>query len=97
KVDLLPVDLGDVLRLGVQPRLGGPPVESAAPVLGELAQVGNGYAALPVSPGQAGRAAGPWQAVGQVVQVCLRDVDPELTDAGCGRAGHCEGLLVSLI
>jgi hypothetical protein len=29
-VDLLSVDLGDVLRISVQPRLGGPPAEPAA-------------------------------------------------------------------
>ena len=97
EVDPLAVDLGYVLRIGVQPRFGRPPVEAVTPVLGELTQVVDGHAALPPGPGQAGRPPGPAQAVGKVVQVRLRDVDPEFFDLGCGRAGHCQGLRDSLI
>jgi AcrR family transcriptional regulator len=48
KVNPLAVDLGDVLRVGVQPRLGGPPVEPdpGAPIAAVAERAGVGIGAL---------------------------------------------------
>ena len=97
EVDFLTVDPGRVLRVGVQARLLGTPVEAAAPVLGELAQVADRHPTLPHRPGQAGRPPCPGEAVGQVVEVRLRDVDPEFLDLVRARVRHCQVLRHSLI
>src|SRR5215472_15713303 len=79
-MDALPVDLGDELRVGVEPRLGGAPVVPRAPVLGQLPQVARRYAAGPPDAGQLRGPAGAAEPVAQVVDVGLADLDAERLD-----------------
>src|SRR5438045_8169801 len=76
-VNALPVDLGDELGVGVEPRFGGAPVIPRAPVLGQFLQVGKRYSAGPVSGGQLAGPAGAGEPVAQVVHVGLADLDAE--------------------
>ncbi len=77
------VDLGAELRVLVHPRLVGTPVELGAPAVDHRLQVGGGRALGPAGARPLGGEAGAGQAVLEVVQRILRDVDGE----GLDRAG----------
>jgi hypothetical protein len=81
EVDALAVDLGGELRELVEPPLVRPPVVAVAPVPGQLAQVVAGDAVLPPGTRQLVGPAGRVQPAVQLVQVPLRDGDPEGLDA----------------
>ena len=71
------VDLGGELGVGVQPGLGGPPVVGGGPVLGQLPEVLTGHPPAPADVRQLARPPGPRDPLGEVVEVGLRDLDPE--------------------
>ena len=77
EMDALPVDLGDELGVGVEPRLCGAPVVLRAPVLGKFLQIAKRYAAGPPSARQLAGPAGAGEPVVQVVEVRLADLDAE--------------------
>jgi hypothetical protein len=77
EVHVEPVDRRGELRERVQLRLPRPPVEAAAPVVGQLAQLLDRHAPAPAVAGQLGRPPGTGQTVAQVVEVGVGDVDPE--------------------
>lgn len=79
-MDALTVDVGDELGSGIAGGFGGTPVEPGAPVVGEATQVGGGQAVGPGGFGQVLGPAGAGEAVVQVVEVGLRNVDPEGVD-----------------
>jgi hypothetical protein len=98
EVDRLPVDLGDELRVGVEPCLPGAPVVVVLPVVDQVADIADRDAVLPARRDRAGlRAAGihgelvgpagPGQPVGKVVQVGLGDLDAERANLGVGHDG----------
>ena len=76
----LPVDLRGELRERVQPVLKDPPVVGRAPVLGQFPHVVQRDAVVPADIGQLVRPPGPGQPVPQVIQLRLRNVDPEFID-----------------
>ena len=78
EVDGLPVDLGEVLREGVDPLLLGAPVEVVRPGRGDLAQVGVRHPVLPVVlvRDRAGEP-GAREALAQVGEVVVGDGDSE--------------------
>src|SRR6185369_6935753 len=71
EMDVLTVDLGGELRVLVERRLLGAPVESRAPVLGKLLEMIHRYAPGPSNTGQLGGPAGLGEPVVQIVQVRL--------------------------
>ncbi len=87
-VDRLPVDLGDELRNLVESSLLSSPVEAVAPVIGQLLEVGQGYAAPEVCTavwrglGPAGRV----EAAMEVIQLGVGDRDLERSE--CGSCCH---------
>jgi len=81
EVDLLPVDLGEELWVGVQGRLLRPPVVGVAPVRDQVAEVAHRDAGVPVVAWERCGKASAVQACGEVVQVGLIDVDAEGADA----------------
>ena len=84
-MDALPVRLGDVLVERVDAGLGGPPVELVAPVgeqIGEVAALG---ALVPARTLDLVRQPGAGEAVAQVLQDGVRDVDPK---RGALHRGH---------
>ena len=89
EVDLLPVDRGHELRVRVDARLLRAPVVPGAPVVDELADVVARNAVAPVHARQLVRPADAAEAVGEVVEVALGDVDLEGAELGAGcRRGH---------
>jgi hypothetical protein len=85
----LPVDLGQVVREGVHPRLLSAPVEAGAPALHHLGEVRVRGAVVPAVAGCGPRQPGQGQPGGEVVQVGLGDVDHERADGGVAeRLGH---------
>ena len=92
EVDVLPVDRGRELRVLVEPRLPGAPVVAAAPVVGELLDVGARHAVAPPGAGQLVGPARARETLVEVVQHGLGDLDPERSDLGVGHAvdGTCE-------
>jgi hypothetical protein len=95
EVDALTVDLGRELRVRVEARLLGTPVEACAPVVGELAEVVGGNTAGPPRAGESGGPAGSGQPVAQVVQVGVGDRDAEGLDVHAGNARINSGKLRS--
>ena len=81
EVDVLAVDLGDELRVGVEPRLDRPPVEAVQPVRGQLPDPLD-WSRRRRRPRPAARSATRVRRsrVAQVVQRGLRDVDAERAD-----------------
>ena len=57
-------------------------------MLGQLLQTVQWDTAVPAHPGQLVRPAGAGKMVMEVVEVRLRDVDPERPDLGVRAAGH---------
>jgi hypothetical protein len=82
------VDRRGELRELVEPRLVPPPVVGGAPVLGQLPQVGERHAVAPADARQLVGPAGAGEAVPQIVQVGLWDVDAEGPDLGVGGGCH---------
>jgi hypothetical protein len=78
----LPVDLGEVLREGVDPLLHRSPVELALPVLDRLLQVVVRRAVVPVVARCRLGEPGACEALLEVVEVRLRDLDAERADVG---------------
>jgi hypothetical protein len=100
EVDVLPVDGGGELRVGVQPRFPCPPVVAGLPVLDQVLHVVERDPVLPArrdgtrlhpSPALLGRQlvgpAGAGQTIVQVVEVGLGYVDPERPDLGVRAVG----------
>ena len=81
EVDGLPVDLGQEVRVGVDPGLDRTPVERL-PALDHVAQVGHRRAVVPGVAGRRRRVPGPLQALAEVVEVGLRELDAEGADLG---------------
>ena len=75
EVDAEPVELGPELRDGVQPGLGCPPVVFVRPVAANVLDVFEGDSLGPVVDGFAFRPTGATQAVSQVLEVGLGDLD----------------------
>jgi len=94
EVDVLAVDLGGELWVGVELRLGGVPVVAGAPVLGQLLQVAQRYTAGPSHAGQLAGPVGTGQPVVQVVDVGLGDLDAEGLDGFAHRGAPCPRVLV---
>jgi hypothetical protein len=84
EVQVQSVDRGGELGELVQARLVRPPVVGGEPVLDQLPQVGERDAVLPAGGGQLLRPAGEGQAVAQVVELGLRDLDPQGPDVPAG-------------
>ena len=87
EVDLLPVDRRRELGIGVQPGLVRAPVEACAPVVDELANI---VERNPVAPVDALELVGPTctdEAVVQVVEDVLRNVDTDRIHGCVGHAG----------
>jgi hypothetical protein len=80
EVDLEPVDLGAELGQRVQARLARPPVVTVGPVRAQLLQVGKRDALRPVVDRLAVRPAGAVKALTKIVELCLRNLDPERRD-----------------
>jgi hypothetical protein len=80
EVDVLAVDGGDELRELVELRLLFAPVVAVLPVLGKLFQVPERHAPAPTDAGQLSRPAGASQALPQIFEIVLRDLDPERAD-----------------
>ena len=81
EVDGLPVDLGQEVRVGVDPGLDRAPVERL-PALDHVAQVGLRRAVVPRVAGRRRRVPGPLQALAEVVEVGLRELHAEGADLG---------------
>ncbi len=77
ELNIEPVDLGDELGQGIQLRLGLAPIVVRRPVPDERLQPGELDALLLVLDGLAIRPTGRSKALAQIVQLCLRNVDPE--------------------
>src|SRR4029450_6085600 len=77
---------GGELGVLVEPGLVLAPVVGAAPVFGQLPQVPDRHPAAPAEHWELVGPAGPGEAVVQVVQVGLGDVDAEGSDLGGGHA-----------
>ena len=77
EVDALAVDGGRELREGVEPRFLGAPVEAVLPVGDEFGEVGLADAVVPAGAGEFAGPAGFGEAVVQLVEVRLGDVDAE--------------------
>jgi hypothetical protein len=90
EVDALAVDLGDELGVPVELRLLAAPVVLRAPVLGEVLEVAQRYAASPRHAGQLTGPAGVRQPVVQVVEVGLGDPDLEGPDLLAHHASPCQ-------
>ncbi len=86
EVDGLAVDLGEVVRELVHPRLLGAPVEVTLPLLDRGGEPGVGNAEVPVVARSRLRQTRASESLAQVVDLGLGDVDTERTDAG--RAGR---------
>jgi hypothetical protein len=84
EVDPLSVDRGGELGERVEPGLVGSPVVVAAPISGELLQVPERHAPAPVRIAEVGRPACAGEPVSQVVDLRLRNLDPERLDLGSG-------------
>ena len=82
EVDVEPVDLGDELRKFVEPCLHGPPVVPVDPALRELLHDLELHALRRVADGLVLGPSGLADPAVQVVEVGLRDVDPERADGG---------------
>jgi hypothetical protein len=85
-VHVLVLDDGDELRELIQLRLVGAPVVMSAPVCGQIFEVVQRYAGLPAGTGQLGWPACAGQPLAQVIEVGLRDVDPERAGTRCTRS-----------
>src|ERR687893_1809252 len=109
EVDVLTVDLGSELRVGVQPRFPCSPVVAGLPVLDQVLDVVERDAVLPArrdgtrlhpSPALLGRQlvrpAGTGQTIAQVVEFGLGDVDPERPDLGVRALNVTHAGLLSL-
>ncbi len=81
-VQILPVDGDQVLRVLVENGLLSTPVVVGAPVVGHLPEISGGDSAAPADPGKLLRPPGGGQAGCQVVELRLRDVDPERAKVG---------------
>jgi hypothetical protein len=79
-MDVLAVDLGRELREFVESSLVLAPVVRRAPVVGQLLEVAERYAALPSRPGKLARPARGGEPPVEVVEVGLGDVDPVRAD-----------------
>jgi hypothetical protein len=80
EVDVLAVDGGGELRDLVEPGLVRTPVVAGAPVLGQPLHRAQRHAVAGARPGHLVRPPGGGQALGEVVEVALRDVDAERPD-----------------
>lgn len=80
EVNAQAVDVGLELRDGIEPGLGGAPVVAVAPVLAQLADVGQRNALAPVVDGLGVGPACARQPLAQVVEVGLANVDAERSD-----------------
>ena len=109
EVDVLPVDLGGELRVGVQPRFPFAPAVAGLPVLDQVLDVVERDPVLPArrdgtrlhrSPALLGRKlvgpAGAGQTIVQVVKVGLGDVDPERPNLGVRALNVTHAGLLSL-
>jgi len=94
EVDALAVYLGGELRVGVELRLRGPPLELGAPIPGQFLQVVQRYAAGPPDAGQLAGPAGTGQPAVQVIDVGLGDFDAEGLDGLAHRGAPCPRVLV---
>jgi hypothetical protein len=88
EVHMRAVDLGGELRPLVEPGLGRPPVVLVPPVPDQLPQVVRRYAVRPSHPGQLVGPAGAVEAVVEVVEVALRDVDEERMETAAAVGGR---------
>ena len=79
-MDALAVDGGDDLVEGVDPGFGGPPIEAAGPVVGQLAQPLLVAAVVPARPRNLVGPAGVSQAAEQLIHLRFVDVDGEWQD-----------------
>jgi hypothetical protein len=87
ELDVQPVDLGDELRQRVHRRLDLAPVVAAAPVLDERAQLRQLDTLRPVADSLLVRPPRRPHAPPKLVDLLLRDVDPEGADRS--GVGHC--------
>lgn len=87
-VDALTVDLGDDLRMDVDAGLGRPPVVPVAPVIEEIREVGELGALLPADSRDLVRQSGVIEAGVELVELRLRNGDPERFDDGVS-SGLC--------
>ena len=90
EMDRLTLDLGHELGERIEAVLPGSPVV-LAPICGQAFEVAGRYAAIPPDAGQVVVPPGPAQAVAKVVDVGLRDIDPERADRLCTRHGLTVG------
>ena len=93
EVDRQALELGGVLLDLVQRRLGSSPVVVLTPVLAQFLQVGQRDALRPVGDGLRLGPAGTGQALAQVAELLLLDVDTERGDVGAGHRRYtlCHG------
>ena len=91
EVDVLAVDLGRELRMGVDPGLGRPPVVLAPPVVVERSDVRLLDAVVYIA-GELVGPAGAVEPIAQVVEVGLGDVELERSDRGVDGVGHRSAL-----
>ena len=85
EVDVEPVDLGDEVREGVQPRLALAPVVLGRPVAGEVLHDREGHALRVVLDGLLLGEARRGDARPQVLEIRLGDLDRERADRGVAR------------
>ena len=74
------VDLAQELRWRVQPLLLPAPVVAGAPHLAELSDLVHADSVVPAGALDLLRPAGPAQAIAEVIEHCVRDVDPVRTE-----------------
>ena len=92
EVDVQPVDLGDEVRHGVEPRLDLAPVVVGLPVAQDLLDGLERHALRKIGDGLLLGQPGLRQAAAQVGQLRLRNVDAEGSNGiGCGRGGQLCG------
>ena len=76
----LPVDVRDELREGIELGLGRAPVIVRLPVLGKFTDVAAGYPVFPCHSRRVADPPGAGKSLMQIVEVVLRDVNPERLD-----------------
>ena len=79
-MNVLAADLRDELRELIEQAFLLAPVEAVRPIAGQLLEVVERYAARPARLGRWRRPAGAPEPIGQVIEICCRDVDPERPD-----------------
>jgi hypothetical protein len=77
EVDVLPVDRGGELRIGVEPVLEAAPVVLVSPVFDQPAYLRGRYAVVPAGAGQVLGEAGTIQPIAYRVELSLRYLDPK--------------------